>query len=246
MTGLIITLGLIIAPFFKKHTLIFSVLFIIIICSFYFRTISYNKVWKNEETLINNIVKEQPDAAPFKNCLGTLYRKKGDYKNALKLFNEIINKYPKYGNAYNNRGNLYKDMGEFKNALKDYQTALLYHEKNSICEAEIYTNIGILYAISHDFKTAFHFFNLAIDKDPDCFLSYLNRGKAFASVGNYNFALEDINKSISLNPNCAMAYYTRGMIYYALGNKDESCKDLKNAYKLGAKINLMQFNNICN
>lgn len=246
MIGILIAIGFLIEPLLKKYKLIIIVLLGVFSGSFIIRTISYNKYWENEEILFSKTIEIQPNAIPCKNYLGISYRKKGDFEKALILFNEIINKYPNYGNAYNNRGNVYKDMKDYKKAIDDFNMALLYKGEDESNDAEIYTNIGIVYAMSNDIKTAWNYFNKAVEKNNNFYLAYFNRGKAFAMMGLFDKALNDLDIAININPDFAMSYYTRGMIYYSINKKDESCRDLRKAEELGYKIEPTQINRICN
>jgi protein O-mannosyl-transferase len=246
MIGILIAIGFIIEPLFKKYQISIVIFLSVISGSFVFRTISYNEYWKNEESLFSETIIIQPDAIPCKNYLGISFRKRGDLGKALNLFNEIIEKYPNYENVYNNRGNVYKDMGNFKKAINDYNTALLYKGEDESNDAEIYTNIGVVYAMGKDFQTSMNYFDKAIEKNNRYYLAYLNRGKAYAMKGSFGNALNDLDIAISINPDFAASYYTRGMVYYSINKRNESCRDLKIAEELGYKISPIQIKNICN
>ncbi|PIP54071.1 MAG: hypothetical protein COX07_07325 [Bacteroidetes bacterium CG23_combo_of_CG06-09_8_20_14_all_32_9] len=246
MIGILITIGYLIEPLLKKYLLYSVILLCIVATGFIYRTVSYNNYWINEESLFSQTLKTQPNAVPCKNLLGVAYRKRGNIGEALNLFNEIIKKYPSYGIAYNNRGNLYKDRGDFKKAINDYNMALLYKGKDEGENEEIYTNIGIVYAMDNDFQSAFQYFNKAIEKNNKFYLAYFNRGMAYAMKGNFDKALADLNIAVNINPDFAMSYYTRGMVYYSMGKSSESCSDLKIAEKLGVKMAQEQIKKICN
>jgi tetratricopeptide (TPR) repeat protein len=242
MFGLFVGLTQIREDFYKKHFRIFMGLIFLYIVLFAYKTIDYNRYWKNEPVLFEQTLKTQPNAVPVKNFLGIMHKKNGDFKEALKYFNEIISRYPEYGSAYNNRGNLYKDMQKYDLAMQDYNMALIYEGE----KPEILLNIGIIYALTEDFEMALSFFNKALETDSEFYLGYFNRGKIFAMKGFYEKALSDMNETIRLNPYFSMAYYSRGMIYYNTGDKDKACKDLQKSKELGNSLSVEQIGKICN
>jgi protein O-mannosyl-transferase len=200
MTGLLISIGYLTEALFRKYVFGTISLCIIIVLVFSIRTFTYNKFWCNEESLFKQTILMQPNAVPCKNFLGIIYRKNGNYNKALELFNEIVLKYPNYKSVYNNRGNLYKDLKNFDKALEDYNMALTLNNHNIKGEAEILTNIGIVYAMKNDFGNALDYFNKAISENENFHLAYYNRAKVYLIIGDKNNAEKDMNKVKSLKP----------------------------------------------
>jgi len=200
MAGLLITVGYVTEQLFRKFIIASVSISIIIVVLLSYRTITYNTYWTKEEALFSHTIRLQPEAVPCKNFLGTIYRKKGNYGQAMKLFNEIINKYPNYKSTYNNRGNLHKDLKNYDKALADYHKALVLNNNNKKGEAEILTNIGIVYAMTNNFDEALHYFNKAVISNDNFYPAYYNRERVYSILGDKNNAIKDLNKAKLLKP----------------------------------------------
>jgi len=75
-------------------------------------------------------------------------------------------------------------------------------------------------------------FNDVVNKYPDHYHSYFQRGNAKYDLSDFSGALRDINKSIELNPNISTAYMNRGIIRARQNNFDNALLDLNKAIEL--------------
>ena len=51
-------------------------------------------------------------------------------------------------------------------------------------------------------SSALHFYDQAVDLNPNFYLAYLRRGDALMKLGQRRFALDDYRKALKLNPGC--------------------------------------------
>ncbi|HEC80709.1 MAG TPA: tetratricopeptide repeat protein, partial [Firmicutes bacterium] len=84
-----------------------------------------------------------------------------------------------------------------------------------------------------DYDTALEMVNLALNKDPQYFQAYLNRGVILTYLKRYEDALKDFEKAIELRPNNPAGYFNTGRILDILGRTDKALEVLKEGADLG-------------
>lgn len=72
-----------------------------------------------------------------------------------------------------------------------------------------------------------------IERNPDDFEAYFNRGKAYQVLELYDLAIDDFFKAIQINKNYAEAYYWCGVAYVKLGNDKKAQAYFARARELG-------------
>ena len=60
-----------------------------------------------------------------------------------------------------------------------------------------------------DFRGAILYYTLAIEKDPNYIVAYLNRGNSKVELGDHEGAITDFTKAIDLDPKYPGAYFNR-------------------------------------
>jgi protein O-mannosyl-transferase len=100
--------------------------------------------------------------------------------------------------------------------------------------AAAYFYLANLYESQNDPEPAMEAYTLAIQKNPEHFLAYNNRGILLGSLGYFEEALVDFNTVLKLKPDYAEGWYNRGILLYQAGRNNEACNDWRRAAKLGA------------
>jgi len=72
-------------------------------------------------------------------------------------------------------------------------------------------------------------YSLAIEAEPDLYLSYMFRGNAYSAQKRYQQATEDYSKVIELKPDHSDAYNNRGVIHALLRQYDRALEDFSEA-----------------
>ncbi len=103
---------------------------------------------------------------------------------------------------------------------------------------------GVEHYYRSDFKTAFDYFNQALEKDNTNFEAYFWIGNYYNNFRKYKKAIEYYSKAIELNPGFAEAYANRGFAKNNLKDKKGACRDWKKAQSLG-KNNLDNYLEWC-
>jgi tetratricopeptide (TPR) repeat protein len=76
------------------------------------------------ESILNEILEENPDTINVYNTLGVLYRKRGDYQAALKQYEKALKIHPNQPRLYYNVGRLHVDLKDLKQARINFEKAL--------------------------------------------------------------------------------------------------------------------------
>jgi len=247
---------------FKEFKVVISV--IIIMLSFL--TFQRNKVWKNEITLWQDVVKGSPNKPRGLLNLGKAYADYGQPHLALKYYDEAIKSDPKDFKAYNNKGNVYYRSKQFALALENYDKALAINKKYF----EGYVNRGILYtslrkhamalldykkarnlrgnhnlanfswantfARMEEYDLAIKHYTKAIEGKMELSEVFRNRGNAYKLKGKYDSAIADYNKAIEMDPQLGISYFHRSLAYQAKGDTDQAIKDALYSRKKGYPI----------
>ena len=82
------------------------------------------------------------------------------------------------------------------------------------------------------FKNNITVWSEVIDKYPDCFMAYNDRGLEYYNKGNSDKAINDFNNAIALNPDNAEAYNNRGVVFADQGAYDKAVADYTKAAEL--------------
>ncbi|MBU6428281.1 MAG: tetratricopeptide repeat protein [Cyanobacteria bacterium REEB65] len=112
--------------------------------------------------------------------------------------------------ATNAIGVCYAKMGKaalakqyFKRALKEWPSP----------NAEIHTNLGILYLAEENYQAALGHFTSALEIDSGCYQGWLNLGSVCFKLGNLEEAIAAWRQAIILQPNAADIHYLIGQAH---------------------------------
>lgn len=85
---------------------------------------------------------------------------------------------------------------------------------------------------SENYATAVHFFNQAVDLDPDLFDAYFYMAASYSTLKQPQAAIQSMEKAQTLRPGCAPIAYNLGMLYKQVGSKAAAQKYLEKALAL--------------
>jgi tetratricopeptide (TPR) repeat protein len=247
----------------SKIKSIWKPLLVIFVIVFSFLTYSRNSLWKDTVTLLDDVIKKQPDIPWVYNNRGIAKYKDGDYEGALKDFNHTLELDSNFLLSYYYKGVLkeidrdfqgsvaeydtaisldpqfseaYFGRGKSKLELKDYQGAL--HDFSKSVEIDAYFVDGYLYrgmvkSKIGNYEGAIADYDMAISYDPEYGDLYNYRGAAKMELKDYQGAINDLNKAIELNQGYAEAYYNRGNVKNQLNDESGARSDWNKALELG-------------
>ncbi len=174
--------------------------------------------------------------------LAKSYRLSGQYEKAEMVLNQLI-KREKNKDAYKELGNVYlTGYEDFYRAEEAYQNSLkldpLY--VNSLHNMGLVNLKRYENSLDHQgngneeyLKKAMEWFDKAIGKDPNFYLTYVEYAKVYFYQKDYSKALEWLEKAIPLNSAYAPIYSVKGQIYLkGLKDFDKAMYNLKKSYSL--------------
>ena len=130
-------------------------------------------------------------------------------------------------------------------AKKDYDKALnIYQDIIKVKpSSEVYGNMGVIFKIKGDIKTAIKCYIEAIKLNPKNFQIYNNLGNAFKDIKDYKMAVKAYSDALKLNPNDFNAYNNLGILYEAMGDSNKAIEAYKQAVRVNPN-NAKSINNI--
>ena len=83
-----------------------------------------------------------------------------------------------------------------------------------------------------NFEQAIHYYNKAIEIDPDNLAAFFMRGTAYFLSGDHGRAIAEYNYVISLRPDVAMGHIFRGLVYFDVNDFKDAYLDFNKAVEL--------------
>ena len=245
---------------------------VLILIGFSILTYQRNKLWGNENLLLNDTIRKSPHHAVQYLSRGWLYYIQGKIPQAFTDYNKAIQLNPYYAMAFLDRGLAYYNQGRLSQAFVDYNKAiendphlawayynraLVYNSQGKMSQAildlnkaieidpnyaDAYNNRALEYNNQGKASQAIADFNKAIDIDPRFAWAYFNRGIVYSNQGKMFQAIADYNKAIEMDPGLAEAYLNRGLIYNNQGNLPQAIFDYSKAIEIDPGL-AMAYNN---
>ena len=159
--------------------------------------IKETRVWRNEFTLWNYVIKHNSESFTGYNNLGLVYQKTGDFKHAEKLFLKAIEVKPDYGRAYVNLSVIKYKEGDVKSAEEILKKAIEVAPMNP----KAYFNLGILmYKYEHNPEESLELFEKAIKAKPDFVPALINASAILLQLGEKEKASQYFHMAYSIDP----------------------------------------------
>ncbi len=171
------------------------------------------KVWKNSETLWNDVIGKYSSPIAYNNRGNTFYSSR-DYARAIEDYTTALSQDATYADAYDNRGLAWDALGDHARAMADYDRAIERYPGF----AHAYNNRGLCYYVNGNRDRAMSDFERAIQLDSGCAEAFYNRGNVRDDEGDGIGAVEDYSRALALNPEFTEAWYNRGRAYQALND----------------------------
>jgi protein O-mannosyl-transferase len=177
----------------KMHYLkyIISILFILI---FSFISNERTKVWANNLSFFDDMVKKYPTTYIAFNGRGLARDNLADYAGALDDFNKAIKINPANADLYNNRGISKAKSGDMSGALQDFNRAIELKPQY----AKAYNNRGNVKYNLFDYEGAILDYDKVIEQNPQNAEAYISRGNAKYNSGDKSGGCSDWRTSVEL------------------------------------------------
>ncbi|HMW38784.1 MAG: tetratricopeptide repeat protein [Saprospiraceae bacterium] len=201
------------------------------------RTITRNKNWKDDLTLILHDIQISPNSAKLNTAVGGILLEKYSGNKDTKVLQEkiaqakmhlrrAIDMHPYYFEAHNLLGNAFFINKEYKDAVARYDFILKYRPEDRDARNNLalsYRELGRVTGMNENNPAqAIEYLNrsLQIKNNDEETISLL--GVAYGVLGKYNEALTQFNKVLELNPRSAMAYFNLYLTYVNMGDQTQA------------------------
>ncbi|MDP4265990.1 MAG: tetratricopeptide repeat protein [Bacteroidota bacterium] len=185
-----------------------SILMIIVLSAYSFKTISRNTDWKDNDHLFFADVKNSPNSFRMHNAVASTVRVRGENEkepvkkkelitNAIDEYNKSLSILPQQSESWYNIGVCYYTINDIPNAINSYNRCI---EVDSNYKAA-YNNMGVIYFSKTDYDKAYYYFNKAVILDPNFADGIANIGAVFHNKGKYDEAIKYYEKALELVPN---------------------------------------------
>jgi tetratricopeptide (TPR) repeat protein len=174
------------------------VLLSIIVLIFTGATYVRNRVWENEITLWQDVVKNNPKKERGHNNLGFAYFSQGNVIKAIEHFKIAIKLSPYYPEAHYNLGNVYISQRFYTKAIRHYEIASKATYLNMHLKS--HNNLGNIYLIQGLFDKAIKQYKKVLRFNPKFSSAHYNLGLAYKSKGLMEKANKHFSIARRLNP----------------------------------------------
>ena len=217
----------------------------LVIISFSFLSFERTKIWKNEITLMTDIIKHNHESqflskfyrkrADFYVKTGELDKAIADYSSALRINPHDIQSYAYQAYAYIRRDKM-------NNALYDLDQAISLDPHNAL----FYSTRALARLHLFDFEGALSDCQACMELDPNIPDVYNIVAVIDYQQKNMESCIRNLNRAIELKPDYAEAYKNRGKVLISLGMEEEASKDLKKAIMLGDQESIKLLDSLSN
>lgn len=206
----------------------------IVMLLFSVKTISRNKVWKNNFRLFTTDIHVSKNSAKLQNAVGgELLRvwspkppsqeRTQKLEEATRHLETALSFHPTYKNSLLQLGNAYNYLRQFEKSIEYYNKVLAMapNDKNA------YNNLGITYRDAGryygeekgDLNKAINYLEKAIQVDPNQYETLRLLGVAYGVSGRNDKAVDYFTKALAQNPNNPDAMWNLANSYFNNGNK---------------------------
>lgn len=137
----------------------------------------------------------------------TVAKKK--YSEAIDMCDMLLKNFPENAQIYYLRAVISHKIGNTDQAIQDYDFLI----QNQFADADVFNNLGVIYANNKEYERARELFLKAIESDGKRAEIHDNLAEALMQVKDYKTAIEEYNKVTELESGNTRAIYNIGVAY---------------------------------
>lgn len=141
---------------------------------------------------------------------------KKKYSDAIDMCNILLKSFPENVQMYYLRAVISHKTGNTEQAIQDYNFLI----QNKLADADVFNNLGVIYANSKEYQRAKELFLKAIKSNGKKAEIHDNLAEALMQIRDYKTAIEEYNKVTELESGNTRAMYNSGVAY--MRNRDYS------------------------
>jgi len=193
---------------------------LVIVVLFGALSLNRSKVWKEDLTLFNDMVRTSPTSALVRNNLGLALYARGEYARATEEFRLAVSLGGDYALAHNNLASALERSGQYREALAEYLAALEIAPE--LMEATV--NAGNLAVRLGRPREGFALLEKVVRAYPRSPAVLYSMASALDFAGSDDQALEYVERTLRVEPNHAESHYLLGKILYEQGRVEEAAE----------------------
>lgn len=160
-------------------------------------TYSRNSIWKDPQTLWEDVIRKFPDNARAYNNLGVVFKNRKEYDKATEQFEKTLMANHSYAAAYYNLGDIQYMLGNKESAINYFKKALELKIGGRL-HMDTITSLGIAYSETGDNDNAVKTFKEAVRLFPSSVIPYNNLGRQYIKMGESYLAIEILEKGLKI------------------------------------------------
>lgn len=173
-------------------------------------TVSRNRDWQDDGTLLSSAVENAPRSAKARYELGRVRRDRDrDEEAAKRLFLEATEIYPGYSEAHYDRGNIYRLQGEYDIAITDFRRAIEADPEF----APAHHNLGLSLAHLGHLEGAAESLAEAIRLQPQAEAAWWDLAGVYAGLDRWEDAAATLEALLEVAPSNKTAHLRLAEIY---------------------------------
>lgn len=168
--------------------------------------------------------KIDPSNPDIQRELALVYQDIKQYDLAIVHYKEAIELKPDFSEAYNDLGVSYSQQGRLDWAMDCFNKAvqnILYTTPHFA-----YHNMGLIHIKKNDIEKAIHYYQKAIELEPDYSAAYFDMGRAYELSGRYNDAESTYKKIMEIIPSSLIPHLELARVYKKTGQMEKSVDKL--------------------
>lgn len=182
-------------------------------------TYNRNTIWKDPQTLWEDVLTKFPNNIRAYNGLGVIFKNQDEYDKAIEQFEKALKINHYYTPAYYNLGDIQYRLGNYENAIAYFKKALKlklsYH-----LHLDILTSLAITYSEMGDDENAVNTFKEAVRLYPSVISPYNNLGRQYIKMGKADLAIEILEQALKIRESPHI-YYNLSVAYNLKGDKEK-------------------------
>jgi tetratricopeptide (TPR) repeat protein len=179
------------------HTRIKIALITVIVVLLSIGTYTRNTIWKDPQTLWEDVIAKAPNNSRAYNNLGVVYKERGEFDKSIEQFEKSLRANRDYTAVYYNLGDVQYRLGNYENAVA-YLKQALTGKLNPQLQLDILNKLGRTYSAMGKTEKAIETFEKAVKIFPSSIVLLNNLGVQYIKNDQTNSAIEIYEKAIKI------------------------------------------------
>jgi len=141
------------------------------------------------------------------------YVSQKNYSEAINMCSLLLKSFPDNAQIHYLRAIISHKLGYAEQAIQDYNFLI----ENGLADADVFNNLGAIYADNKEYKKAAELFSMALKSDLKMTEAYNNLAEVLMQIKDYNGAIKEYNKVLKLEADNTRALYNSGIAYMKKG-----------------------------